>query len=222
LGLFTVGLAPKGSNDPFALRRAALGIIDSLVVNQQSLDLRVALRAAAKLLPVPGDDAAIAAVLTFMQGRQEGLLREQGLPATVVRAALAAQGHNPYAASQAATALAEAIQAPDWQEVLEAYARCVRITRQLQEALPVHVEALTVPAEHTLWAAYQAAAAVQDGTVSRLVQALRDMVPAITAFFIDVLVMDDDLAVRQNRLGLLQHIAYLPRNVADFTQLEGF
>ena len=49
--------------------------------------------------------------------------------------------------SQAATALAEAITAPDWQEVLESYSRCVRITRQLQETLVVRPEAFTLPAE---------------------------------------------------------------------------
>src|SRR5262249_3391754 len=144
------------------------------------------------------------------------------IPAAVVRAALAEQRYNPYAASQAATALAEAITAPDWQEVLESYSRCVRITRQLQETLTVHPEALTMPAEQTLWAAYQAAAASQDGTVPRLVTGLRSMIPAITTFFIDVLVMDEDLTLRNNRLALLQHIASLPKGMADLSYLEGF
>ena len=79
-----------------------------------------------------------------------------------------------------------------------------------------------MPAETTLWVAYQAAAAVQDGTVARLVAALRNLVPAITTFFIDVLVMDEDLAVRHNRLALLQHIASLPKGMADLSHLEGF
>ena len=140
----------------------------------------------------------------------------------MVRAVLAEQGHNPYAASQSAAALAEAITAPDWQEVLEAYSRCVRITRQLQEILPVQPENFTMPAEQTLWASYQAAAASQDGTLARLVAALRHLVPAITTFFIDVLVMDEDTAVRHNRLALLQRIASLPKGIADLSHLEGF
>ena len=112
--------------------------------------------------------------------------------------------------------------APDWQEVLESYSRCVRITRQLQETLVVRPDVFTLPAEHTLWASYQAAAASQDGTVARLVTALRQLVPAITTFFIDVLVMDEDMAVRHNRLALLQHIASLPQGIADLSHLEGF
>jgi glycyl-tRNA synthetase len=251
LGLFAVGLAPRGSNDPFALRRAALGVIENLVANQMSFDVRVALAEAAPLLPVTSDAEISAAVLTFMNGRLEGMLRERvptgtvgGIPASVVRAVLAEQGHNPYAASQAAAALAEAVTAPDWQEILESYSRCVRITRvsgpglpaadarvehargpgadQLQGVLAVRPEAFTMPAEKTLWAAYQAAAASQDGTVPRLVAALRSLVPAITTFFIDVLVMDEDLAVRHNRLALLQHIASLPKGIADLSHLEGF
>ena len=83
-------------------------------------------------------------------------------------------------------------------------------------------DVFTLPAEGTLWAAYQAAAASQDGTVARLVTALRQLVPAITTFFIDVLVMDEDIAVRHNRLALLQHIARLPQGMADLSHLEGF
>jgi glycyl-tRNA synthetase len=222
LGLFSVGLAPKGSNDPFALRRAALGVLENLIANQTDFDVQHALCAAARLLPVASDADTIAAVLAFIYGRMEGILRERGIPAAVVRAVLAEQGHNPYAASQAATALAEAITAPDWQEVLESYSRCVRITRQLQDTLPVQPENFTLPAEKTLWAAYQAAAVAQDGSVARLVATLQHMVPAITTFFIDVLVMDTDLAVRNNRLALLQHIAHLPRGIADLSYLEGF
>src|SRR5207247_6913730 len=157
LGLFAVGLAPRGSNDPFALRRAALGIIENLVANQILFDVRAALAEAAQLLPVPSDAETIAAVLTFMNGRLEGIIRERGISASVVRAVLAEQGHNPYAANQAATALAEALTVPDWQEVLESYSRCVRITRQLQETLTVRPETLTMPAEQTLCAAYTAA-----------------------------------------------------------------
>ena len=222
LGLFAVGLAPRGSNDPFALRRAALGVIEDLVANQVPFDIRQALVEAAKLLPVTSDAETIAAVLTFINGRLEGILRERGLHAAVIRAVLAEQGHNPYVASQATSALAEAMTAPDWQEVLESYSRCVRITRQLQETLGVRPDVFTLPAEHTLWASYQAAAASQDGTVAQLVTALRQLVPAITTFFIDVLVMDEDMAVRHNRLALLQHIASLPQGIADLSHLEGF
>ncbi|MFQ5398009.1 MAG: glycine--tRNA ligase subunit beta [Anaerolineae bacterium] len=221
-GLFAAGLAPKGSNDPFALRRSALQIIENLVANEVSFDLREALAAAAQYLPLACDDDVLAEVLNFINGRLEGVLREQGHAASVVKAVLAEQGYNPFAASQAAAALSEAVQAEDWTELLDAYARCVRITRGIAEQYALRPSGFALPPEQGLLAAYQAAAAAQDGTVLTLIASLRQMIPAITTFFDEVLVMDEARALRENRLALLQHIAGLTRGIADLSQLEGF
>ena len=224
LGLFAAGLAPRGSNDPFALRRAALGIIETLIANRTSCDLRRLLRLAGPLLPVTGDDATQEAVLQFIAGRLDGVLRDRGYPASVVKAVLAAQGHDPYAASQAAHELNDALAAADWPALLAAYSRCVRITRSLDDTLPLRPDAFDLPAEKALCGAYQSAAAALDGSasVTRFIAALRDLEPAITTFFLDVLVMDEDPARRDNRLALLQGISALPGGIADLSQLEGF
>ena len=224
LGLFAAGLAPRGSNDPFALRRAALGIIETLIANRTSCDLRRLLDLAAPLLPVSGDDATQEAVLQFIIGRLEGVLRDRGYPASVVKAVLAAQGHDPYAASQAAHELNDALAADDWPTLLAAYSRCVRITRPIAEPLTLHPDAFDLPAEQALCDACQSAANVLDGSasVARFVTALRELEPAITTFFLDVLVMDEDLARRHNRLALLQGVSGLPKDIADLSQLEGF
>ena len=224
LGLFAAGLAPRGSNDPFALRRAALGIIETLVANCTACDLRRLLSLAAPLLPVAGDDATQEAVLQFITGRLDGVLRDRGYPASVVKAVLAAQGHDPYAASQAAHELNDALAAADWPTLLAAYSRCVRITRSLDGPLPLRPDAFDLPAEKALCDAYQSAAAGLDGSasVTRFIAALRDLEPAITTFFLDVLVMDEDPARRDNRLALLQGISALPDGIADLSQLEGF
>jgi glycyl-tRNA synthetase len=220
VGLFAVGLSPQGSNDPFALRRAALGIVESLIAHAIDCDVRPALEAAATLLPVQSESTE--AVGQFIQGRLEGILRERSYHASVVRAVLVAQGHNPYTASQAAAALESVRREADWPALLDAYARCVRITRSVAETLPLRPEAFTLPAEQALWQAYNTAAATQDGSVAGFVQTLRRLEPAITTFFIDVLVMDEDSARRDNRLALLQHIARLPAGIADLSHLEGF
>jgi glycyl-tRNA synthetase len=221
-GLFAAGLAPKGSNDPFALRRAALHIIENLVTNAIPFDLRAGLQAAAAHLPVESGDAVLAEVQGFINRRLEVVLREQGLPASVVNAVLAEQGHNPYLAGKTAVALNKATQADDWPALLDAYARCVRITRTQAEQYDLRPDALAIPAEQTLLAVYQSAAASGDSSVPAFVEALRDMVPAINDFFNAVLVMDEDTAVRQNRLALLQHIANLTQGMADLSHLEGF
>ena len=221
-GLFAAGLAPKGSNDPFALRRAALHLIQNLVANRVDLDLRPALAEARALLPIAADESVLAEVLAFIGGRLEGVLREQGYPAAVVKAVLAEQGHNPYAATRTAEALSQLVEAEDWAEILDAYARCVRITRDQPEQFGLQPDAFRQGAEKELLAAYEAAAAAGDGSVTTLVDRLREMTPAINTFFEDVLVMDEDAAVRHNRLALLQHIARLTKGIADFSHLEGF
>ena len=140
---------------------------------------------------------------------------------SVVRAVLAEQAHNPHAAYRAAAELQKISVLETWPPLLDAYARSVRITRdqpryELEEAL------LTLPEEKELSAGYVKAAQLLDGSMSSLVAALTELEPAITRFFDEVLVMDEDEAVKQNRLALLQRISDLPRGIADLSQLEGF
>jgi glycyl-tRNA synthetase len=227
-GLFAAGLVPKGSKDPFALRRAAIQTIENLLANEQSFDLRAGLQAAAALLPIAIDEKSVTAVLDFISGRLEALLEDQGHRPSVVRAILAEQRHNPHGAALAATALSRAIEAEDWPRLLDAYARCVRLIRSQPQGHTFRPEMLALPEEQALYAAYQEAAGQGDaspkeeGRVQSLVAALHHLEPAISRFFDAVLVMDEDLAVRHNRLALLQHIAGLAHGIADLSQLEGF
>jgi len=220
-GLFAAGLAPKGSNDPFALRRAALHIIENLIANGQAFDLQTAVEAAMALQPVE-NDGAIAGVMGFINGRVAALFRDKGYPASVTKAVLAAQATNPYAAEQTAVSLTTLTQADDWDSVLDGYARCVRITRKESEQYALNPTAFTLDEEKQLFAAYKDAKAMADGTVDGLEAGLRLMLPAITAFFDGVMVMDKETAVRQNRLALLQQIAALTDGIADLSELEGF
>jgi glycyl-tRNA synthetase len=222
VGLFAAGLAPKGSKDPFALRRAAVQTVENLLAHQQSFDLHAALQAAAAQLPLAVGGDTVVAVLDFISGRLEAILEEQGYRASVVRAVLAEQRHNPHAAALAAAALSHAIEAEDWPRLLDAYARCVRIVRSQPDSPALQPERLALAEEQALYTAYREAAAQVDGTVDSLVAALRLLEQPISRFFDAVLVMDEDTAVRHNRLALLQHIAGLARGVADLSQLEGF
>ncbi|MBK9052380.1 MAG: glycine--tRNA ligase subunit beta [Chloroflexi bacterium] len=222
VGLFAAGLAPKGSNDPFALRRAALHLIENLISNQVATDLRSMLRHAGSLLPMSSDEKTVNEVLAFIAGRLEGVLREKGYATTLVKAVLAELAHNPYKASLVAHDLTEAVQATDWDELLTAYARCVRITRTLPTHYALRTTDFTLPAEKALAEAYGQVAAANPTTIPAFLNALRQLTPAINAFFDGVLVMDEDQAVRENRLALLQHIAHLSHDLADFSQLEGF
>jgi glycyl-tRNA synthetase len=221
-GLFAAGLGPKGSNDPFALRRAALHLIENLTANKQHFDLRAGLDAAGTLLPVTWSEKAREDVLAFIGGRLEVVLRDAGYPASIVKAVLAEQTHDPYAASRAAAVLAEATRAEDWETLLNAYARCVRITRPLKETYTLRPDDLRLPEEQAVAVALAEAEAAGNGTVETFIDSLRRLEPAITRLFDAVLIMDDDAAVRENRLALLQRVAGLARGVADLSALEGF
>jgi glycyl-tRNA synthetase len=221
-GLFAAGLGPKGSNDPFGLRRSALQLIENLTANEQHFDLRAGLNAAGALLPVEWSAAWLAETLAFISGRLEVVLREQGYPTSVVKAVVAEQAHDPYGATLAAAALAEAVGEPDWETVLNAYARCVRITRPLGERYTLRNVDLKLVEEQSLLAAYEWEAAVKDGSVGTLVASVRRLQPSITQLFDNVLIMDEDAAARENRLALLQAVAGLADGVADLSVLEGF
>ena len=222
MGLFAAGLAPKGSNDPFALRRAALHIIENLITNQVSFDLGEGLAAAARLLPLESDEVVQTEVMGFINGRLEGVLRDQGHAASVVKAVLAEQAYDPYAAAETAVALSQVVAQPEWPPLLDAYARCVRIVRSQEQEFNLRSTDFTLPEEKALLAAYETAVANQDGTIPTFVVNLRQMAPVINQFFDNVLVMDENEEVRHNRLALMQHIAALTEGLADLSELEGF
>jgi glycyl-tRNA synthetase len=224
-GLFAAGLAPSGTKDPFAQRRAALGLVQALMGANVDIDLRGAIgQIAAPQLPIASSAESQAACVQFIIDRLRNLLLDQGARYDVVDAVLAAQGENPAHAAQAVTALKRWIEQPDWNTILPAYSRCVRITRDLSERFPVDPAALGEPAEQDLLKALEQAEAAprQPGSVDDMLHAFLPMIPVINTFFESVLVMSEDLSQRQNRLGMLQRIAALAHGVADFSKLEGF
>jgi glycyl-tRNA synthetase len=223
-GLFAAGLAPSGNKDPFAQRRAALGLVQNLIAWNLDFDLQEGLMAAASHLPIPASIESQEAALNFIIERLRNLLLEQGSRYDVVDAVLAAQGENPAYAARAVQQLIAWIERPDWSSILPTYARCVRITRDLPQQFPVKPENFVEPAERELYAALMTAEAAPraQGSVDDFLNAFLPMMPAINRFFDLVLVMADEESLRQNRLGLLQRIAALAHGVADLSKLEGF
>ena len=223
-GLFAAGLAPTGNKDPFAQRRAALGLVQNLIIWQLDFDLRPALNLAAAQLPIPAAQESKSAALTFILERLRNTFLEQGWRYDVVDAVLAAQGTNPARAAQAVKELSEWVARPDWNTILPAYARCVRITRDLEQIYPVFPERFIEAAEKQLYSALRASQATprRPGSVQDFLQAFLPMIPAINTFFDQVLVMTEDEDLRNNRLGLLQNIAALADGVAEMSRLEGF
>jgi glycyl-tRNA synthetase len=225
-GLFAVGKAPTGSADPFALRRDALSLVTILLEKETSFSLVEGLKLAAQLMPVEISKESLAETAAFIRRRLEGVLREEyNLPHDVVQAVLVERGDNPYPALLAARDLADQVTRDDWEDTLNAYARCVRIVRSVEERYTVQPDRFTKDDEKSLLTAYEQArdSLSTEATMADVVAAIREiLLDPINHFFDNVLVMDEDEAVKQNRLALLQDIRDLTKGYADFSELQGF
>jgi glycyl-tRNA synthetase len=224
MGLFAVGLIPTGSADPFGLRRAALGIVQIAIGHRLHLDLRQLLTAAGRLLPMPVTAEATAAALEFIAGRLRAWLLEQGLRYDLIDAALGECAADPYRAYEVARDLGLWTARPDWPALLAAYSRCVRIVRGQPRQYQPDRALLSEPAAQALLQAYDTCRAkvTPASSVDELFNAFQAMVDPINRFFDDILVMTEDQAVRESRLGLLQQIAGLTAGIADLSKIEGF
>lgn len=224
VGLFAVDLAPTGSTDPYHLRRDALGVVQTLIAHEIALSLRPLLAEAAALMPLSVAGQALDDVSSFVVERLRGWLRDRGFRHDVVDAALAERGDDPYGAYRTVAQLTPWVERDDWMDLLNAYGRCIRIVRDQAERFQFRPDADSEPATAALWNAYQTARAqiTPESDVDRLLTVLRPMVPAINRFFDDVLVMHEDRALRESRLGLLQDVWALSHGIVDVTRLEGF
>lgn len=224
VGLFAAGLAPTASSDPFALRRAALGVVQIVLDRGLDLDLIDAVARVAAAQPIPVSEEAQREIIHFIMGRLDVLLHEEGWAHDVITAVLAEQGHNPARALQGISELAEWVAREDWHVILDNYARCVRITRVENKVYTVDPALFEEAIETDLFAVYESAAAKVDygGNVDAFLRAFVPVVPVIQRYFELVMVHADDPAVRANRLGLLQAIAALAHGRADLSQLAGF
>jgi glycyl-tRNA synthetase len=226
-GLFAVGLAPTGSSDPYHLRRDALGLVQNLLAHEVAFSVREGLEAAAGLLPVEVPGEALAAAIEFVVERLRGVLREEGYRYDAVDAVLAARGDDPFRARRAVQELSRWMARDDWNVILENYARCVRITRDLDERFALDPARFAQRAEEELYAAYEQARGqvTPQSTVDELFTAFVPLVGIIDGYFAresGVLVMAEERALRENRLAQLQHVAALADGIADLSRLEGF
>jgi glycyl-tRNA synthetase len=230
VGLFAAGVIPSGAKDPFGLRRAAIGTVQPLISPPQGVehdldfDLRAAIEKSAATQPLPVSDEVKAQVREFLAGRLKVVLNEAGYKYDVVDAVLAAQSNNPAGCARAVKQLMEWVKRPDWSPILDGYARCVRIVRSQTKdggQWTVDESKFAEPAEKALYQALQTVNG-RPSSVDELLSEVEKLIPAITAFFDKVLVMAEDPAVRQNRLGLLQQVAGLAGGIADLSKLEGF
>ena len=224
VGLFAAGLAPSGTKDPFALRRAALGLVQNLIAGNYTFDLKKGVAAAASVQPIAVDETTQEACVEFIIGRMRSMLLDQGAPYDVVAAVLAVQGNNPEGAKAAIDQLTGWVNRLDWMEIFPAYARCVRITRTEKDTYPVDEKLFGEKMEKKLFAAITKMEKNRKNihSVDEFLNSFLPNVDTVNTYFEKVMVMAEDPKIRRNRLGTLQKLVALSAEVADFSQLQGF
>lgn len=226
-GLFAVGQGPTGSSDPFALRRSAIGIVNMLEAGLP-ISLAAAIDESLASFAAQGvafDAAAVRAeVVDFFVTRTKVMLRDAGVNADTIDAVLAAGVEEPAVISQRAHALedARANDAETFDNLATAYARANNL-RKPELGEDVDDALLTEPERALAGAVATAEQAVASALASDDFAAALSQLAALRApidgFFADVMVMDEDAALRDNRLRLLNRFVAVFANVADFGKM---
>jgi glycyl-tRNA synthetase beta chain len=226
-GIFGIGQKPTGAKDPFGLRRAALGVLRLLIEKQLPLDLADLLDKAAEGLSAQlGTKPATNDTLDYVLERLKGYYQEQGINGALVDAVAALKVSQPLDFDRRVKAVAAFRQLSAAESLAAANKRISNILKKVDGELPAHVDAglLQLAAEQALAAAVEAQQAKVEplfaqGDYEAALLSLAELREPVDTFFDDVMVMADDLALRHNRLALLNSLRSLFLRVADLSVL---
>lgn len=226
VGTFSRGLIPTGSQDPFALRRQALGIVNMLKEAQYHISLSQLVAKAMELLKIAdaGQQAKLQNdVADFMKLRLKNVLADAGIRYDVVDAVFVTVD-DIYGVFLRAQAVNEAVK-QDMEKTIQAFVRTGNIARKAEDVqAAVETGLLAEQVEKDLYKAYEAAASKVEKEVAAqdyagAIATLSQLAAPIDAFFDGVMVMDKDEKIKNNRLGLLKLVDNLICQVADFSKI---
>lgn len=226
-GIFGIGQKPTGAKDPFALRRAALGVLRILIELQLPLDLADLLgKAADGLTTQLGKKPETQEALDYILERLRAYYQEQGIGVELVEAVASLKPTQPLDFDRRVKAVAAFRQLMAAESLAAANKRISNILKKVEGELPdsIHPGLLQLEAEQALAAAVQ----YQDNKVMPLFAAgeyeaallsLAELREPVDRFFDEVMVMADDAALKNNRLALLNRLRGLFLRVADLSVL---
>lgn len=226
VGTFSRGLIPTGSQDPFALRRQALGIVNMLKEAQYHISLSRLVAKVMELLNIAdaGQQAKLQNdVADFMKLRLKNVLADAGIRYDVVDAVFVTVD-DIYGVFLRAQAVNEAVK-QDMEKTIQAFVRTGNIARKAEDVqAAVEADLLAEHVEKDLYKAYEAAASKVEKEVAAqdyagAIATLSQLAAPIDAFFDGVMVMDKDEKIKNNRLGLLKLVDNLICQVADFSKI---
>ena len=226
-GIFGIGQAPKGSADPFALRRAALGALRIIVEKNLPLDLEDLVKKSAALF---GDKLTnqnvVADVVDFMLGRFRAWYQDEGIAVDVIQAVLARRPTRPADFDARVRAVSHFRTLDSAEALAAANKRVSNILAKADAAIgEINLTACVEPAEKALAEAVLALRTevqplIAQGDYTAVLDKLANLRSTVDAFFADVMVNAEDPALRQNRLAILNTLQGLFLQVADISVLQ--
>ncbi|MBM7618094.1 glycyl-tRNA synthetase beta chain [Weissella uvarum] len=230
LSFFAAGMIPSGSNDPYALRRAASGVVAILADNDWNLDIDAILNefiaqmaAHNDTLGLPDVVAAnltgsVASVVDFLTDRVVKEMQDQGIRHDVINAVTQNNFTSTTQMFKSAKALLAHQNDADFRDGVEGLTRIMRLTTKNQTNAVVDPKLFENDAEKALYEASQPIADLQD--TDDVLSALLNLAPQIDAYFDQTMVMVEDDAIKQNRIATLQGVAQQAERVANFMELD--
>ena len=226
-GIFGIGQAPKGSADPFALRRAALGALRIIVEKNLPLDLEDLVKKSAALF---GDKLTnqnvVADVVDFMLGRFRAWYQDEGITVDVIQAVLARRPTRPADFDARVRAVSHFRTLDSAEALAAANKRVSNILAKADAAIgEINLSACVEPAEKALAEAVLALRTevqplIAQGDYTAVLDKLANLRAPVDSFFDNVMVNAEDPALRQNRLAILNTLQGLFLQVADISVLQ--
>ncbi|WP_118867989.1 glycine--tRNA ligase subunit beta [Haemophilus haemolyticus] len=226
-GIFGIGQAPKGSADPFALRRAALGALRIIVEKNLPLDLEDLVKKSAALF---GDKLTnqnvVADVVDFMLGRFRAWYQDEGITVDVIQAVLARRPTRPADFDARVRAVSHFRTLDSAEALAAANKRVSNILAKADAAIgEINLTACVEPAEKALAEAVLALRTevqplIAQGDYTAVLDKLANLRAPVDSFFDNVMVNAEDPVLRQNRLAILNTLQDLFLQVADISVLQ--
>lgn len=227
-GIFTLGKKPSGEKDPFALRRAALGVLRILIEGEIDLDLAPLVSQGLSSQPLTAVDGVKEALLEFFLDRLRAYYASQSVAVEVFNSVAAVQSSHPLDFQRRLEAVNHFLTLPESQRLAAAHKRIRNILRQAGQEVDAEVSPQLLQDEqeqrlHTalLQLEDKHAGFMQQADYSAALMALAEIDEPVNDFFDGVMVMAEDASLRANRLSLLERLNALCCSVVDISCLPG-
>lgn len=227
-GIFAIGIEPTGSQDPYALRRAAMGICQTILAQGFDLDMdqliAKALDACEFVMEKGSKPLVAAKIKEFFAARLRNILSDAGHRYDVVDAAMAVDWQQMQTVVRRAEALTELREDPHFVRLLAVFTRANNLAKKGGSGA-IDPARLTEPSEKELYAAVMQAQeslekTMEDAGLRGVIRLMSGLAEPINAFFEGVMVMAEDEGVRASRLALLNSVVAMSRRVGDLSKLS--